>query len=153
MLPNDKEKMEVFKEYFDKFDAYKFDNFSKPINQFVDYIKNNGIDNFYMISTDLIVSNLSSHNYTKDFNEYTKYSSFTKNLFNDPNINIPKITKDLFFLYSNDEVFNKMKKKLSNENDNIDANRFEILLYGLRFCLQTSNIQNPDGFLYSEIIT
>ena len=156
MLPNDKDKMQLFKEYFDKFDAYKFDNFSKPINQFVDYIKNNGIDNFYMISTDLIVSNLSSPNYEKDSNEYTKYSSFTKNLINDPNVNLPEITKKLFFLYSNDETFNKtMKPKLIYKKDQkmIDANQFEILLYGLRFCLQTTNCQNPDGFLYSQIIT
>ena len=155
MLPNNKDKMQVFKEYFDKFDIYKFDNFSKPINQFVDYIKNNGIDNFYMISTDLIVSNLSSPNYEKDLTEYTKYSSFTKNLFNDPNINLPDITKKLFFLFSNDDTFNNtMKPKLIYKKDQkiIDANQFEILLYGLRFCLQTTNCQNPDGFLYPQII-
>ena len=156
MLPNNNDKMQVFKEYFDKFDSYKFDNFSRPINQFVDYIKNNGIDNFYMISTDLIVSNLSSQNYIKDSTEYTKYSSFTKNLFNDPNINLPETTKNLFFLYSNDDTFNNiMKKKLINgkEQNGIKANQFEILLYGLRFCLQTTNCQNPDGFLYSQIIS
>ena len=48
-----------------------------------------------------------------------------------------------------------MKKKLLEEENlkDISTSTFEILLYGLRFCLQTSNCENPEGFLYSRLIT
>ena len=157
MLPNaDKNKLDLFKENYEKFDTYKFAEFNKPINEFVNYIINNGIDSFFMISTNLIVSNLGLKNYVKDTNDYTKYSSYTKNVLKDPKIKLPEITKSLFFLYSNDEIFNNtMKKKLINEQNlkDINVNQFEILLYGLRFCLQTTNHENSNGFLYSQLIT
>ena len=157
MLPNvDENKFNIFKEYFEKFDTYKFDDFKKPIKEFVDYINNYGIDPFYMISTDLIISNLALQNYVRDSNEYTKFSSYTKNVFSDPNIKLPEITKKLFYLYSNDEVFNNtMKIKILDEQNVKDINvlHFEILLYSLRFCLQSSNHENPNGFLYSQLIT
>ena len=157
MLPNvDADKLKIFKEYFEKFDTYRFAEFNKSTNEFVNYINNNGIDSFYMISTDLIVSNLALQNYVKDFNDYTKYSSYTKNVFSDQKIKLPEITKKLFFLYSNDEAFNNtMKKKFLDEQNlkEINVNQFEILLYALRFCLQSSNCQNPNGLLYSQLIT
>ena len=48
-----------------------------------------------------------------------------------------------------------MIKKLYDEKNKKDISvlQFEILLYSLRFCLQSSNIDNPNGFLYSQIIT
>ena len=48
-----------------------------------------------------------------------------------------------------------MKPKLINEEGltEIDSTSFEILLYGLRFCLQTSNCENPNGLLFSELIS
>ena len=157
MLPNvDENKLNVFKENFEKFDTYKFADFGKPINEFVNYINNNGIDSFYMISTDLIVSNLALQNYVRDSNEYTKYSSYTKNVLADPNLKLPQITKDLFALYSNDDKFNDTtKKKLTDEQKlgEIKVNQFEILLYALRFCLQSSNLENPNGYLYGQLIT
>ena len=40
MLPNvDENKLNIFKEYFEKFDTYKFDDFKKPTKEFVDYQK------------------------------------------------------------------------------------------------------------------
>ena len=157
MLPNvDQQKLQIFKDNFEKFDTYKFSDFDKPINEFVNYIINNGIDHYFLISTNLIVSNLALQNYVKDLKEYTKYSSYTKNIFSDPKIKLPEITKKLFFLFSNDETFNNtMKKKIVNEQNlkDINAKQFEILLYALRFCLQTSNCEKTDGLLYSQMIT
>jgi hypothetical protein len=48
-----------------------------------------------------------------------------------------------------------MKIKLINEEGlaEIDATSLEILLYALRFCLETSNCQNPNGYLYSQLLT
>ena len=89
-------------------------------------------------------------NYVLNSQEYSKYSSFIKSLFNDQ-LAIPKITKKLFLLFSNDEEYNtKMKPKLMLEGV-VDINQkiFEILLYSLRFCLQTSDHENTEGFLYS----
>ena len=157
MLPNAEEnKFEIFKENMDKFEKYKFSDFGKPIKDFVDLIINYGIDYYYIISTDIILSNLALVNYVKDSNDYNKYSSFTKNIFSDQKINISEITKKLFFLYSNDETFNNtMKKKIVDEQNlkEINIKQFEILLYSLRFCLQTSNCENPEQFLYSELLT
>ena len=157
MLPNgDDAKWKTFNEYYEKFDSYVFNEFNKPINEFVNYIKNNGIDSFYMISTDLIVSNLALQNYVKNKNDYNKYSSYVKNVFGDPQIKLADIRKKLFFLLSNDEIFtNTMKKKLVDEQNlkDINVNQYEILLYGLRFCLQTTNQEKPEEFLYSQLIS
>ena len=66
---------------------------------------------------------------------------------------IEEITKKLFLFFSNNEKFNSsIKQKLINK-ENIDLTSFEILLYSLRFCLQTSNCQNPDEFLFSKLIS
>ena len=53
--------------------------------------------------------------YVKDLKEYTKYSSYTKNIFSDPKIKLPEITKKLFFLFSNDETFNNTMNYLKTE--------------------------------------
>ena len=37
--------------------------------------------------------------------------------------------------------------------NNSHNNSFEILLYSLRFCLQSSNCKNTNGFLYSQLLT
>ena len=155
MLPNgDDAKWQIFLEYYEKFDSYIFNEFNKPITEFVNYIKNNGIDSFYMISTDLIVSNLALQNYIKNKNDYTKYSSYVKNVFGDPQIKLADITRQLFFLLSDEKNFNeKMRPKLEQNNKDINVNQYEILLYGLRFCLQTTNQEKPEEFLYSQLIS
>ena len=155
MLPNgDDAKWQIFLEYYEKFDSYIFNEFNKPITEFVNYIKNNGIDSFYMISTDLIVSNLALQNYIKNKNDYTKYSSYVKNVFGDTQIKLADITRQLFFLLSDEKNFNeKMRPKLEQNNKDINVNQYEILLYGLRFCLQTTNQEKPEEFLYSQLIS
>ena len=153
ILPNEEE-YEKYTEEYDKFDKYKFDDFDKPINEFKDYIEKNGIDIFYIISTNIIVSNLALKNYVLNSQEYSKYSSFAKSLFS-VQLKIPEITKKLFLLFSSDEEFNnKIKPKLISQ-DVVDLNQktFEIILYSLRFCLQTTNHEKPEGFLYAQIFS
>ena len=150
LLPNGdgKNKYDQELEFFGSYD-------NNSIKKFKDFIENHGIDIFYCILSNLIVSNLALKSYVQNSNEYSKYSSFVKSLF-DNQLKIPEITKKLFLLYSNDVEFNKkMKTKLINDEGLTEINSitFEILLYSLRFCLQTTNYQNPNGFLYSQIIT
>ena len=144
-----------FMEDFEKFDSYRHSNFEKNTKEFKEFIEKDGIDSFYIISTDLIISNLALQNYLINSNEYIKYSSFAKSIFQ-PTLQIPEITKKLFLLYSNDDLFNNimMKKIVQEENIKvINPQIFEILLYSLRFCLQTSNCKNQNGSLYSELLT
>ena len=153
MLPKDEE-FTKYKEESDKFDSYRFSNFNNPINQFKDSIEKDGIDIFYTVSSNIVISNLALKNYTSNSDEYSKYSSFAKSLFGQ--LKISENTKKLFLLFSNDDEFNKkMKPKLINEEGltEIDSTSFEILLYGLRFCLQTSNCENPNGLFFFELIS
>ena len=152
MLPKDDE-YEKYKEEKDKFESYRFNDFDNAVNTFKDFIENHGIDIFYTVSINNIISNLALKNYPSNSKEFSKYSSFTKSLFDQ--LKMPEITKKLFLLFSDENEFNKiMKQKLINEEglNEIDSTSFEILLYGLRICLQTSNCQNPNGLLFSELI-
>ena len=149
LLPNGDENNKYEKE------LELFGSYDNSVKQFKDFIENHGIDIFYCVSSNLIVSNLALQSYVQKSNEYLKYTSFVKSLF-DNQLKIPKITKKLFLLYSNNDEFNKiMKTKLLNDEGLTEINSitFEILLYSLRFCLQTTNCQNPKGLLYSQIIT
>ena len=154
LLPNGEE-LKNSQHESELFESYRFNNFDNPVKQFKEYIEKNGIDIFYTISTNIIVSNLALKNYVANSDEYSKYSSFIKSLF-DNQLKLPEITKKLFLLYSNDDEFNKtMKIKLINDEGltEINSTTFEILLYGLRICLQTTNCENPNEYLYSQIIT
>ena len=152
LLPRGEE-YEKYKEEVETFESYRFADFGNPVKKFKEYVENHGIDIFYTISSNIIISNLALKNYVADNTEYSKYSSFAKNLFNQ--LNLPEATKQLFLLFSNDNTFEKvMKPKLLNEEGliEIDPISFEVLLYSLRFCLQTANRENSNGFLYSELL-
>ena len=150
LLPREEE-YNKYKEEFDTFESYKKKEFKESIDHFKDFIEKNGIDIFYTISSNIIISNLALTN-NQEANIYSKYSSFIKTLFD--KVNLPKITKNLFLLFSNEGNFNKIMKPKINEKENlIDINILEILLYGLRICLQTSNTGDANGFLYSELLS
>ena len=156
-------KWKLFIDYFNSFDSYIFEEFKKPINTFANFINNNGIDFFFMISTNLIISNLAKKNYRKILPDYSNYSSFVTKLFTESKMKLPEITKKLFLLFSDEKSFDSiMKKKLLDEQNlmDINANQLEILLYSLRFCLQTANSidqeisQRPfNNYLYTKILS
>ena len=156
MIPyGDENIYQKFMEDFEKFDSYRQSKFERNIKEFKEFIEKDGLDSFYIISTNLIVSNLALKNYIKDSEEYIKYSSFAKSIFQ-PTLQIPEITRQLFLLYSSKDSFNNiMEIKIKKEEnlEDFNTNTFEILLYSLRFCLQTTNCENPGEFLYSGLIS
>ena len=156
MIPYGDEKIyQKFLEDFEKFDAYRRSNFERNIKEFKELVEKDGLDSFYIISTNLIISNLALKNYVGDSPEYTKYSSFAKSIFQ-PTLKIPEITRKLFLLYSSKDSFNDIMETKIKKEENIqdfNTNTFEILLYSLRFCLQTTNCKNSGDSLYSGIIS
>ena len=149
LLPKDEE-YNKYKEEFVIFESYIKEEFNKPVQKFKDFIENHGIDIFYTISINIIVPLL----YIKDAQNiiYSKYSLFAKNIF-DNQLKLPEITKKLFLLFANIDTFTTIvEPKLIIKEDQIDLASFEVLLYSLRICLQTSNTNNSNGFLYSEFL-
>ena len=147
------EKYEDYQNIERKFEDYRYNDFGDGVKEFRDYIEKNGIDDFYTISSNIIISKLSIPNYIDEL-DYSKYSSFVNNLL-DNNLKIPNIKKQLFFLFSKGIEFSeKIKPKILSKNgDKIDQNVFEILLYSMRICLQTSNSEKSDEYFYSHIIS
>ena len=145
LLPRGEE-YNKYEEEFEIFDSYRKNEFNNPVNEFKEYIENHGIDIFYTISSNLIISKLGLNE--NNYNEYSKYSLFAKNLF-DNQLQLPEVTKKLFLLFSNEDVFNTIKP--ITDEGHIDKESLEILLYGLRICLQTSNTNNPN-ILYYELL-
>ena len=88
MLPNgEQNKLNLFNEYIDKFKSAICDDLNTQLNSFVNLIADNGIDLFFIISCDLIFSNLALHNYV-DKPNYLRYSSFVNDLFGDTKIKL-----------------------------------------------------------------
>ena len=52
------EEFNKYQKELELFESYKFNDFSNPVKQFKEYIEKNGIDIFYTVSTNIIVSNL-----------------------------------------------------------------------------------------------
>ena len=148
------EKYEDYQIIEKKFEDYRNNDFGSGVKEFRNYIEENGIDDFFTISSNIIVSKLTIPYYINDEYEYSNYSSFINNLF-DSNFKISKIKKQLFLLFSNETEFNnKIKPKiLSKTKGEIDSNLFEILLYSLRICLQTSDLEKANEYFYPNIIS
>lgn len=161
----------------------EFNNINKVVNHFYkicQLLTNNSINlDSYSEKTEGIEEILSvlSKNINDDsFNNIENSISYSKqddsllfytdnNIFNnfDYNNNFPKIkmlelSKNFYFIYSNDIIFNDlMKEKIINKpnaND-IKFNNFELLFYSLRFCLDVKNNidLNRNEYLYSQIIS
>ena len=150
LLPIDNE-MNKYNEIYELFNRYKGGGFVEAVAKFKDDIERNGIDNFYTISSNTIISNLAMKTYTLNSNEYSEYSSFAKSLFDDK-LSISKTTKNLFLLFSNDQEFLEKIKPKFDDNE-INGKQLEILLYSLRFCLQTTSHGIQNESLYSQIIS
>ena len=148
------EDYEEFQKIERKFQDYWYNNFGGPVIEFKDYIEQKGLDYFYVTSSNIIISKLSIPNYISDGQEYSNYSSFIKNLF-DANLKLPDIKKKLFLIFSNEAEFcNKIQPKiLCKDNPKIDSNLLEILLYTMRICLQISDNEKSDEYLYAHIIS
>ena len=163
LMPKQNE-IQDFRKVNDEFEMCSFDDFNKRISfnkikrfiKFKDYFKDNieqkGIDNYYIISTNLIVSKIFLFNVNNSIG-YEQFSSFSIDLFNEE-LKIKDITKNLILLFSSKDKYNniiksKLKNQLTIDDDLIP---FEMLLYSLRICLQTNSYEK-NYCLYSGLIT
>ena len=163
LMPKQNE-IQDFSKVNDEFEMCSFDDFNKRISfnkikrfiKFKDYFKDNieqkGIDNYYIISTNLIVSKIFLFNVNNSIG-YEQFSSFSIDLFNEE-LKIKDIIKNLILLFSSKDKYNniiksKLKNQLTIDDDLIP---FEMLLYSLRICLQTNSYEK-NYFLYSGLIT
>ena len=163
LMPKENE-IQDFRKVNDEFEICLFDDFNKRISinkiktfmKFKDYFKDNieqkGIDNYYIISTNLILSKIFLF-YVNNSIGYKEFSSFSIDLFNEE-LKIKDITKNLILLFSSKDKYNniiesKLKNQLTFDDDLIS---FEMLLYSLRICLQTNSYEN-NYCIYSGLIT
>ena len=169
------DKYQEYCSLYELFEKDRLNNFSDPIENFKKEIEEFGIDNYFAVSSNIIISMLGMNKYFNS-EEYKNYSSFAKHLFEkklDISINIKK----LILLFSNEEDFNKImkpkliekdneeekeqKKELEKEqnkeeiiiNEKISQKLLEILLYSLRICIQTVNNNNNENNLYYKILS
>ena len=142
-----------YEKMYNKFQSIRFNDFNDTTLFFKDYIENNGIDLFFILSINLIVSNKYLNNNVNESIEYLNYCSYINKLFDDKKSKIGETTRKLFLFFSNNNIFTNLIKINNQENNKIDLDLFELLLYSLYICLQTTNCQKPNDYLYSSIIT
>ena len=139
-----------YEECLEKFDTIIEDNFCSNIIVLDKFVKMDNIDIFYSISVNKILS-------IKDKNEliYSKFTPFVKNVFSKNN-SYSENFKKLLFLLLDEHRFNSIirPKILLNKKESnvlIDYHLFEIILYSMRFCLQTLSNNNHKN-LYVQLI-
>ena len=105
-LPFEEEEYQKYSSLSQRFYDELLGNFSNPIAEISNLIGESGIDNYFAVSSNIIISFLCMNNYMND-QQYKNYSSFAKNLF-EQNLNISNTTKQLILLFSNEEKFNQI---------------------------------------------
>ena len=144
------EKIEIYYEFKDALEKLIENDFNSETKLILKYIEEENIDIFYSIVVNKILSNI-------DLNTtlYSKFISFSKNLFNNEQNNISNNLKELFSLFNDENKFNsiirniiKLKDK-NNYSNTLDYNIYEIILNSMRFCIQTTYKENKDNFYYN----
>ena len=135
-------------EYFELIQQQKFNIATKEM---AELIKNKGLNLFLLVSINKIISNLALRNYVIDKDEYQNFSSYIKSLFGS-NYKLSPELKNLLYLFYDENIYNdKMRPKLVKENDTLDQQLFEMLLYGFRFCVNTIDNSDKDNtFLFQS---
>ena len=127
----------------------KFDNVNKEL---LDLVNKYGIDLFLISSINNIVSNFEGKNYLKD-EDYLKYTNSYESIIN--KYKCSDNLKSLFSLFFNHKKYNEIVKPKINDfikdNNILEYDPFECLLYGYRFCIQSS--EKEKTFLYSSLLT
>ena len=133
LIPEKKKDLEIFNEQISIFKKQYQNSFETgEILQFQTNIKQNGIDIFYIISCNFILSNIYKQDYIKQGDSpFIFYNGFANNI-----LNILK--EDTFCLLnlfiSRDKIINMKNFQYINGNKDV----LEKLLYSMRFCLQFS---------------
>ena len=147
LLPNEPKEYENINELFNN-NKKKYIEENK--NLFGEFIKNNGLDAFIIVSINQIISKLMYND--KDIeNEYQNFSKMCGQIFKDYEENIKK----LLFLFLDEEQYkNILKPKIEEQKNEIscEGDPFESLLYGYRFCVESLNNNNKKS-LYKSILT
>ena len=133
---------ENYKNIYNVIEKYKKESFKKKIKK--EEIDNGkiSIDNFYIASINLILSNLKR----KDFEQSRIYVDFYKNICepifekNDKN----RLLSAIQFLF-NPEKYEEIKKEYGINSDNIES-----LFLGYRYCLNELSDENSNG-IYSTL--
>ena len=141
--------------------SIKFENYSEnteSIEEILNVLSKN-ID----IDDDSIYGNNFDNSINSNKQDNSELFDIDNNIFNhfDFNNNFPKIklielTKNFYFIYSKDIIFNDLlKQKIINKpnTSDIKLNNFEILFYSLRFCLDIKNNINQNEYLYHQLLS
>ena len=152
-LPLDNDDYPKYQEEMNLFDMYQKNGFNVSTEDLNKLIKKYGLDIFLTVSINKIISNLGSKTYTKDKDEYSNFSSFIKTLFDNDKEDLLtfKLKKLLYLFYNSDTFKEKTKKLLGYENDVINPQLFEMILYGFRLCINILDTKNKENnYLYKS---
>ena len=145
LLPSEPQEYEKIN---DQFNEYKQKNIEENPNLFGDFIKNNGLDAFIIVSINQFISKLMCKNIDKEFSNFSKMCD---QIFKDYDANLKK----LLFLFLNEEQYeNILKPKIEQQKNEIscEGDSFESLLYGYRFCVESLS-NNNNNSLYKLMLT
>jgi len=116
-------------------EKYQKDKFKNPIKKSDFDIEEYGIDNFYIISYNLILSNLQAEK--SDFN-----NDFFKNICQ------PLFKEDKLLFKAIELFFNPTKYKEIKRSFKINSNNIKAILFGYRYCLNTLSLKKTKGIYY-----
>ena len=132
---------ENYKDTYEDMEKYKKDGFKYPIDKDNFNLEIIGIDNFFIISKNMVLSylNRSDLKETKLFSNF--YENICKPLFEDQKRELSKVIR---FFYE-PEKYKELQKTY-----NINSSDIEPLLYGYRFCINElfSKKEDEDGIYY-----
>ena len=156
-LPSDPSDYEKYNLILNSF--IKTDNFNQEEKELENQLDKFGLDLFLSVIINKIISNLPLSNFeNKDI--YTNFSKYAKTLFIEGKK--PQFSKELcqlLNLFIDSDIYKKKTKdKIYGNNNKIDPQIFEALLYGFRFCVNSLYFENQKKvnigkFLFPSILT
>ena len=113
----------------------KDSNFNNNQNELVNLIDKYGFDLFLIMVLNKVISNLPLAN-NESLDLYKNFSKFSNDIFNEKT-QFKNMSKILFLFFDFNTYSKKLKPKIIEENEKIDIQMFEALLYGFRFCVNS----------------
>ena len=132
-----------YQNVYEMIEKYKFGGFKKVVKNTDDLniIEEYGLDNFYIVSYNIILVNLqleNSNNNSDIMNNF--YNNVCKPIFGNKKDKLLSNAIQLFYDIS--------KYKSIKQSYNIDSKKIHSLLYGYRFCLNALSSTNKSGIYY-----
>ena len=140
-IKNFEEQLTIFQiQYQNSFETGNIEQFQKNINL-------NGIDTFFILSVNFVLSNMYQNDYiNQSESPYTNFCRFTSSILKMNEIQNER--NNLFSLFINKDNYNKMK---SNERINKNKEILEKILYCMRICLNCEDITHEN--LYRKLLS